>query len=242
MTRLLSAAWRTTSDVLFPPTCAACESVLSSGQDFCADCAGELALFRGPTCRRCGAAVVKAPEAGQRCPHCEKASLTFDGAIAAGAYEGLLRRLVLTAKSVSGEGAASALGRLIAQTACDQLGGEEVDVVTCVPMHWRRRLVRQHNSPELMAQVVADRLAAPFAPRLLRWTRSTRKQADLSMTERRSNQRGALAVRAGYEVRGARVVLVDDILTTGATCAEAARTLKRAGAERVVAVVAARSL
>jgi ComF family protein len=228
--------------LLFPPTCAACESVLSTGEDFCAACAAELALFRGPTCQRCGAAVTSQMEAGQRCPHCEKASLAFDGALAVGAYEGLLRRLVLAAKSVSGESTASALGRLIAQIACEKLAGESIDVVTCVPMHWRRRLVRQHNSPELMAQVVADRLAAPFAPRLLRWTRSTRKQADLSMTERRTNQRGALAVRGGYELSGATVVLVDDILTTGATCAEASRTLKRAGAERLVAVVAARSL
>lgn len=244
-----SRALRAAGDLFFPPSCAACAAPLpdEGDGDFCVECLADLQLFAGPACPRCGAAVgVSAPltakSGAPACAHCHKHALRFDGATAAGPYEGLLRRLVLSAKHVTGEGVATALGRLAAQAAQPRLAGERVDVVTCVPMHWRRRVVRQTNSAEVMCLAAARALAAPADPGLLRRTRATRPQASLPMTSRRTNLRGAFAPRRGGRLHAATVVLVDDVLTTGATCSGAAAALRRAGADRVVAVVAARSL
>lgn len=172
--------------------------------------------------------------------------MRFDRAIAAGVYDGLMRQQVLAAKHATGEAAAVGLACLMADAAARQLDekldGHKVDVVVSIPMHWRRRIVRQHNPTETMGAVVAKRLSAPFESRLLAWRRATRKQAELAITPRSQNVRGAMRARSGYRFPSATIVVVDDILTTGATCSDAARALKEAGAARVVAVVAARSL
>jgi predicted amidophosphoribosyltransferase len=115
------------------------------------------------------------------------------------------------------------------------------DLVAAVPMHWRRRLLRGTNSPEVLARHLARHLRIPLAVRMLVRGRNTLPQADLTPGERFQNVLGAFRLGAGYDLRGARVVLVDDILTTGATCSEAAKVFKRAGAAMVVAVVAARA-
>ena len=93
-----------------------------------------------------------------------------------------------------------------------------------------------------MAEVLADRLRAPQATKLLRRCRHTPPQFSLPPSERKANVRGAFAIRLGYHLDQANVLLVDDILTTGSTCSEAARALKRAGAARVTVVVAGRTM
>ena len=241
--RSLSTLVRSASGLFFPRVCLACQAVLEIEEaDLCDACREELAIFRGHTCGRCGAPVSLPQDPAARCVHCEKDSLGFDAAIAFGSYEGLLRQLVLQAKEVTGETVASVLGRMLASAVAQRAVEERFDLVTGVPMHWRRRLARRHNAPDLMAEVVAHSVEARYRPRLLTLTRSTSKQAELAATQRRRNLRGAFHARSTRALRGAVVALVDDILTTGATCSEAAKALKAAGAKRVVAVVVARSL
>jgi predicted amidophosphoribosyltransferase len=103
-------------------------------------------------------------------------------------------------------------------------------------------VVHRTNSAAVLAEVIARRLRLPLAERLLRRRRATVRQSELTPAQRWENVRRAFSVRAGYHLEKARVLVVDDILTTGATCSEAARTLRRAGAERVTAVVAARAI
>jgi len=110
-----------------------------------------------------------------------------------------------------------------------------------VPMYWKRRLVRGTNSPEIIARSVAAGLGVKARGRLLVRCRNTLPQADLSPRHRFSNVKGAFRVRKHRDLDGARVLLVDDILTTGATCSEAARALKKAGAAVVAAAVVARA-
>lgn len=232
--------------VLFPPCCCGCGAALPDApaggppEEFCHGCAAELALITGAACAKCGAPSAL-PRPDGRCVHCQGHTMRFDHALAVGVYDGLWRRLVLAAKQPTGEGVAAALGRLAARSVAGSEYGE-ADLVTCVPMHWRRRLARRHNPPEVMGEVLSRELGLPFEPRLLAWRRGVRKQADLSQTDRRRNVRQALRLRPGFRIAGARVMVVDDILTTGATCSETARALRQAGAVRVVAVVAARSL
>jgi ComF family protein len=110
-----------------------------------------------------------------------------------------------------------------------------------VPLHFMRRLQRGFNQAESLAGCLARQLNLPHRSRILRRVRRTRPQSELRRDDRRENVRGAFWARATADLRGSTVLLVDDILTTGATCSEAARALKAAGAARVVVAVIARS-
>ncbi|MEM6655854.1 MAG: phosphoribosyltransferase family protein [Planctomycetota bacterium] len=233
--------------MLCPPTCVACEaSVREADRALCPTCRSELSLILGTPCRRCGApTVVDQPaydQPAKPCVRCEGKPLRFDEVVAAGVYDGLLRELTLRAKSLANESVAVALGELVADLGAERLRRLRPDVVASVPMHWSRRLVRQTNGPELMAAAVADRLQTDCSPGLLVRKKRTVRQSKLARSQRADNLRRAFRLGRGYRLRGATVLLVDDILTTGATCSEAAAELKRAGAARVIAVVAARAL
>lgn len=161
--------------------------------------------------------------------------------MALGPYDGLLRDLLLRAKKPQGESTAVALARRLLVERGKELRDLEIDVVCAVPMHWRRRMRRLCNSPATMADVVARELRLPLAADLLRRNRSTVPQYTLPPSARKENVRRAFAVRTGYRLQAAHVLLVDDILTTGATCNEAARALKRSGAAQVSVAVIGRS-
>ncbi len=134
-----------------------------------------------------------------------------------------------------------ALGEMLAETAGASLEASLTDVVVPVPMHWTRRTWRGANSPETIAQRLALRLAVPLRPALLVRARRTAPQASLSPNQRRANVRGAFRAAVHPDLPGARVLLVDDIMTTGATLNEAAKTLVRAGAAEVMVAVLARA-
>jgi predicted amidophosphoribosyltransferase len=108
-------------------------------------------------------------------------------------------------------------------------------------MHWWRRVQRGTNSPDLIATHLADQARIDCLPRCVARRRATQPQSELAPSDRFQNVRGAFRLRRGYDVRAAKVLLVDDILTTGATASEVARVLKRAGAERVRVLVVART-
>jgi len=186
-------------------------------------------------------AIVPHTPVGRGCYRCAGRKLWFDGTIALGLYSGTLRDSVLRMKSAEGDSLSLAMARLLWHRRREQLTKLNVDVVAPIPLHWRRRLAHQTNSAALLAEVVANKLSVPLAERLLRRSRSTLRQFDLSPPERWKNVRRAFSVRAGYHLRSAHVLLVDDVLTTGATCSEAARVLKRAGAKEVTVFVVART-
>ena len=145
-------------------------------------------------------------------------------------------------KRPAGEQLTLAVGRLLAERRGAQLAQLRPDLIVPVPMHWWRRLVRGFNSAELLAQCLGRHLNAPVAHVLVR-RRHTQPQKDLLPRERFANVRDAFQVRerARRHWRGSHVLLVDDILTTGATCSEAARVLKLAGAATVAVAVVARA-
>src|SRR5262249_45683017 len=121
-----------------------------------------------------------------------------------------------------------------------QLGNAEFDAIVPIPMHWTRRVVRGTNSPEFLAAELSARLGAQVM-RLLVRRRRTQPHGSLSRRKRYRNIRGALAIRKGYHLEDAKILLVDDILTTGVTCNEAARVLKKTGATSVAVAVIARA-
>jgi len=118
---------------------------------------------------------------------------------------------------------------------------KEQDLLTSVPLHWRRRLRRGFDQAGLLAQRLSRFLQIPLSDRNLRRIRATASQTGLSESKRRENVRGAFRVRRPDEVEGKRVLLVDDVMTTGATASECARTLLSAGAKDVSVLVVARA-
>jgi ComF family protein len=247
--RAFSTAAAGLIDLTFPPVCSFCDVDLGDApvdKRLCPACTMEIVGEPVYRCSRCAAAV--APTfIGNECPWCGERHFRFRRAVAIGRYFGPLRDAVLKLKHPHNEPLAAALADGLWRHAGDVLRTERIDLVVPIPMHWYRRIWRGWNSPELIAGALADRLSAAAGvkvrdyPRLLRRLRNTKPQAGLSQTERVTNVHRAFGMRRGYRVEGATVLVVDDVMTTGATCSEAARTLLDAGAKRVVVAVLARA-
>lgn len=152
-----------------------------------------------------------------------------------------MRDVVLKIKHAWYEPLAMTMGRLLAQRIAELPLPARPDLIVPVPMHWLRRLARGTNAAQTLAETLAGELSIPMGGDLVRYRRLTARQSSLPASERRENVRGAYAVSSAYDIRGATILVVDDVITTAATCDEAARVLRRAGAERVFAAAVARA-
>jgi ComF family protein len=228
--------------LLFPGICGACgRSLIADENDFCAECRSALTLDPFPTCPQCAASVGPYALVDEGCTYCRDSHFRFDRVIRLGLYDGLIREIVLRLKNRDGETLAELVGGLWAEHAETRLREVGADVVIPVPLHWWRRWSRGYNQSEVLAFRLASRLKLPCRPGWLRRIRHTPRQTLQSPTERRKNMRGAFRARSLACLRGKKVLLVDDVLTTGSTCHEAARALRDSGAVQVVIAVLARS-
>ncbi len=235
-------------DALLPPRCLACGGGVDEPGRLCAGCWSSLRFLSAPLCRQCGYPFEVEPVAGQGgdllgealCAACRRSPPAFDRARAALAYDAASKPLVLRFKHADRTDAAPAFALWMRQAAGELL--RECDLVVPVPLHRRRLLRRRYNQAALLAARLARLGGKPHRPLVLQRRRATPSQGRLSRRRRRLNVAGAFAVppAARPELKGRRVLLVDDVLTTGATLSACARTLKRAGAASVDAVVLAR--
>ncbi len=144
-------------------------------------------------------------------------------------------------KRPSHDALSAAMARLLADRRREQLLAQPCDMAIPIPLFWTCRLGRGGNSPDVLARGLAKFLQIPLRRDILVKHRNTLRQADLPPSQRFRNVRDAFRVRRPEAIAGARVLLVDDVLTTGATCSEAAKTLKKAGAAWVGVAVVARA-
>ncbi|HVD70630.1 MAG TPA: double zinc ribbon domain-containing protein [Actinomycetota bacterium] len=214
-------------DVVFPQRCAGCGA---GPWPFCDPCRSSLKALRPPWCRRCGRPkAISVP----RCRDCPPPEI--DTARAPFRFEGPARQAIHRLKFSGWRGVGSALS--LAMTEVEGLPG--VEVVTWVPLARRRLAERGFDQARVLATGVARRTGTPCVGLLTR-ARSTGPQAKRDAVARRMAMRGAFAVRDRIEVPSS-VLVVDDVLTTGATAAAAAQALRQAGATSVHLVVAARA-
>jgi ComF family protein len=175
------------------------------------------------------------------CGNCRSRKLLFESVRTIGPYEGALRQAVLMAKHALYEPLAIALGQRLAQAIEQQPLAERPDLVVPVPMHWLKRIWRKTNPASTIAGAVARRLELQSNIGLLICRRRLRHQATLKPRERRENVRGAFRASRRWNIAGKRILLVDDVMTTGATAHEASRALLKAGAAAVDVATVARS-
>ncbi len=176
-------------------------------------------------------------DAEGRCRLCRAGRFGFDAAFAYGSYDGRLRELIHLFKYGGVETLAGPLGRML-MLACPR--HQRFDVLVPMPMHWWRRWRRGFNQAELLAAEVGRRAGLPVQAVVCR-RRHTSPQAGLSRRERRRNVQGAFLVRRPEQVQGKKVLVVDDVLTTGSTAGACAEALKQAGARYVAVLALARA-
>ncbi|RMF46375.1 MAG: ComF family protein [Deltaproteobacteria bacterium] len=224
-------------DRLLPPLCPGCDRYLDDQAPFCAGCLRQLEPLPAARCPRCALPYPAPLETGHICQACGENPPPYDGVSAIGPYRGLLRDLVHGLKFRRLPQADSALAQLLAGRLSE--AARRCDLVAPVPLHPGRLRERSFNQSALIARKLARILHSNIDARLLTRTRPTGPQPGLRAEQRRVNLRGAFTARK--ECCGYRVLLVDDVLTTGATVAEAARILKQAGAAEVQVAVLGRA-
>lgn len=237
---------KATLDFVYPPTCAFCQAELHKGREasggFCFTCWMALIAPTGNVCQRCGGTVGPYLDVESGCIWCRDEDYRFDRVFRLGLYDGLLGTACLWGKHRRADPLLAALVNLLWQTERAEFAAEEIDLVVPVPQHWMQRVYRSHNAPDTLSAVFAHRLQARLDTHILRKVRMTSRQARLAPQARRINMRNAFRVAKPGKVAGANVLLVDDVMTTGATANEAARVLGEAGANRIVVAVLARGL
>jgi predicted amidophosphoribosyltransferase len=136
---------------------------------------------------------------------------------------------------------AATLGVLLAEELADHALSQSIDVVIPIPKYWIKRIIRGTNAAEVLSESIARIIERPLMPAALN-CRKTRKQSLLGWSERQRNVSGSFRVAKGYDFRDAHVLIVDDIMTTGATAQDAARALRKSGAKRITLAVTARAI
>jgi ComF family protein len=245
--RALREALDALASLVFPAPCRICEATLltASRIPICADCLASLHPFEGPACTRCGRpfASGQAETAAQPLCHlCRRDVYGFDLARSYAPYDGAMVRAITLLKYSAVTPLGGWFGARLAELVAAQPELHEVDAVVPVPLHSTRLRERGYNQAELIARPLARRLGLPLRPLLLVRTKPRPDKLKLSRKERWRIVRGAYGMREGSQVDKARVLLVDDVFTTGATLDACARVLRKAGASRIVAVTVARAV
>ncbi len=229
---LKEALWR----FLFPEHCVVCGMGLEAPRrHFCQQCWERLPWVGEPTCPRCGSAVPPNAVVERGCASCRGQRFGFSSAVAPLHYERAARELILRFKLAKEAPLAYVLGELLADFLASGGVSHRVDVIVPVPLHWRRRMTRTFNQAELLAREIGARFNLPVVVGALVRKRATQSQTAFPALGRALNVRDAfkLGRRRGM-LAGKRVLLVDDVLTTGATTSECGRVLRRGGAADVV--------
>jgi ComF family protein len=241
--------------VVFPTRCSICnaEVTRADGLGVCRDCWSRIEAWRGISCERCGLPIVSeraADSAQVMCGACRTSDFAFDLARSFGIYRGHLRLLILQLKFGRRERLGRRLGVLLGRPweKLELMVGDEPPLIVPVPLFRSRERTRGFNQARLLAEGLRYELSKLGAgkkvrieTRLLVRTRATLPQAGLKLQARKENVRGAFSVANPEPVQGRQVVLVDDVMTTGATLSACASALKKCGAGRVFALALARA-
>ena len=226
-------------DIALPTLCVACREPVD-GEGVCATCWAKLAFIAPPYCPRLGIPFVYDPGPDMLSMEAIADPPAYARARAAVRYDEVARTLVHALKYQDRTDLAPAMGRWMARAGRELLDG--ADMLIPVPLHWRRAWRRRYNQSGVLARVISRQSGVPLNGNLLQRVRPTEQQVGLSRPQRASNVQGAFQVTAEgqSDVRGRRIILIDDVLTSGATVDACARALLRAKAAQIDVLVFAR--
>jgi ComF family protein len=236
--------------VVFPAGCRICDQLLSEATriPICNECLDSFGQIAGTVCDKCGRPVEGVGESDAEtfvCPRCandERGGYAFDRVRSWAAYEGALVRAILLLKFDNIDPLGKLFARRLAEVVVDGGAAFQADVVVPVPLHRQRERERGYNQAALIAKPLAKRLGLPYESVLLTRIRPRPDKHSLSYEERWESVRGAFATRPGSQVDNLRVLLVDDVMTSGATLDSCAKTLREAGARSVIGLTVARAV
>ena len=230
---------RTALDLALPPLCAACREPVE-GRALCPACWSKLSFITRPYCERLGIPFVYDPGPGILSMEAIADPPAYQRARAAVRFDEISRALVHALKYSDRLDLAPMMGRWVSHAGRELLA--EADALVPVPLHWRRLWARRFNQSALLAAAISAESGVPITAGVLKRVKPTAQQVGLSRTERAANVQGAFRVPPEDRgaVAGRRLVLVDDVLTSGATVDGCARALLRAGAANVDVLIFAR--
>jgi ComF family protein len=229
------------ASLLYPPVCTICGANVRAGEYLCSHCESKAIRIVAPFCQTCSEPFEGAITGAFTCANCAHRTIHFDAAVAAYRSRGIVRELIHDFKYRR----QIYLRHLVARWLCAAMNDERLrtcrfNVIIPVPLHPARQRERGFNQATLLAELLSAEISIQSKP-LLERIRYTTTQTALDRAERMENLHGAFRLRKNTDVRGLRVLLIDDVLTTGSTLSECARILKRAGAISVYAATAARA-
>ena len=240
MRSLMHAPLRRALDLGLPPLCPSCRDLVGGPGGLCPACWSQLSFIARPYCERLGIPFAYDAGAGLLSLEAMATPPAYGKARAAVRFDDVSRTLVHAFKYGDRLDLGATLGRWMAAAGGDVLAG--ADALVPVPLHWRRLWARRFNQSAALAQAISAASGVPVAHEALKRAKATQQQVGLSQAERARNVQGAFRVPEGgrIHVAGRRLVLIDDVLTSGATVDVCARALLRAGASNVDVLVFAR--
>jgi ComF family protein len=231
--RLSGRVSRTVLDAVLPPRCLKCGAILSAAQGLCPDCWRKLTWLGAPCCACCGQPFPFESGEDSLCGACLQRRPAYDRARAVFRYDDESRDLVIGLKHADRTESVPALAGWMSRAGAALL--ESAELIVPVPLHWTRLATRRFNQAGLLAQAIGRNAGLPVLPEALGRRRATRSQGHLGRLARFRNVKGAIAVSERYAtaVTHRRILLIDDVITTGATVESAAKALISAGARTV---------
>lgn len=232
------------ADVLFPPRCLTCGALLEGHGPlpFCPSCTAGFRAIRSPLCPRCGVPFPVREGEDHLCGECLVTERPYAIARAMGYYEGTLLTAIHLFKYRGRTGIGEVLGRMLGDFASEIWDMKIFSLVLPVPLHRSRLKKRGFNQAVILARQLAKRFCLPLDFMTLRREVPTAPQVDLGREERLVNVRGAFKVTKPERIAGRRILLVDDVFTTGSTLAECTKALIKAKADSVAVLTLARAV
>lgn len=234
----LSRIARIATDALLPPRCLRCGAIVAATGALCPPCWESMSFLAAPLCERCGQPFDFEEHTGSSCGACLAHPPGYERARAVFRYDDASKALVLRFKHGDRTGSTPAFARWMARAGAELLA--EADIIMPVPLHRWRLWRRRYNQAALLGMELARLTGRPCVPDALQRVRATPSQGTKGRGERRRNVRGAFRVARPELVGNRRVLLIDDVLTSGATVEECARVLRHAGAAAIDVLTLAR--
>lgn len=231
-------------DLVYPRVCEVCKqslrNIASIDKLVCANCWSKIKRNIPPFCSSCGRHLDKKNVSKNICPVCARAELHFDRAFSPCIYEGPVRDLIHNFKYKGKDHLGGVLSRLLTEFIKEySLPLKYMDLIVPIPLHTAKMREREFNQSHILGSFISEEFNIPLAPDALRRHRFTCSQAGLEPHSRFNNVRGCFLTDKKITLKNKNILLIDDVLTTGATSSEAARTLKESGANVVFALALA---